>query len=108
MEDIDHSRTKANHPQTNGNCERFHKTLQDECYSLLFSKKFYCSLEELQVDLDPWLEKYNRESPHSGRYCYGKTPWQTFQQNRPLALEKDLSLKGGRSDNTILQHSTVS
>ena len=74
VEDIDHSRTKANHLQTNGICERFHKTLQDECYSLLFRKKLYHSLEELQVDLDAWLEKYNRERPHSGRYCYGKTP----------------------------------
>ena len=52
VEDIDHSRTKANHPQTNGICERFHKTLQDDCYSLIFRKKLYRTLEELQVDLD--------------------------------------------------------
>ncbi|MDE2938884.1 MAG: IS481 family transposase [Chloroflexota bacterium] len=107
VEDIDHSRTKANHPQTNGICERFHKTLQDECYSLLFRKKLYYSLEELQVDLDAWLEKYNRERPHSGRYCYGKTPWETFQQSRYLALGKDLSPGGDQSDNTTLQLSAV-
>ena len=107
VEDIDHSRTKANHPQTNGICERFHKTLQDECYSLLFRKKLYRSLEELQVDLDAWLEEYNRERPHSGRYCYGKTPWETFQQSRHLALEKDLSRGGDQSDNTTPQHSAV-
>lgn len=107
VEDIDHSRTKANHPQTNGICERFHKTLQDECYSLLFRKKLYYSLEELQVDLDAWLEKYNRERPHSGRYCYGKTPWETFQQSRYLALEKDLSRGGDQPDNTTLQLSAV-
>ena len=94
VEDIDHSRTKANHPQTNGICERFHKTLQDECYSLLFRKKLYRTLEELQVDLDVWLEKYNRERPHSGRYCYGNTSWETFRQSRHLALEKDIG-KGG-------------
>ena len=107
VEDIDHSRTKANHPQTNGICERFHKTLQDECYSLLFRKKLYYNLEELQVDLDAWLEKYNRERPHSGRYCYGKTPWETFQQTRYLALEKDLSRGGDQPDNTTLQLSAV-
>ena len=84
VEGIDHSRTKANHPQTNGACERFHKTLQDECYSLLFRRKLYRSLEELQTDLDAWLEHYNRERPHSGRYCYGKTPWETFQATRLL------------------------
>ena len=43
------------HSQTNGICERFHKTLQDECYSLLFRKKLYYNLEELQVDLHAWL-----------------------------------------------------
>ncbi len=72
--------TKANHPQTNGICERFHKTLQDECYSLLFRKKLYRSLEDLQTDLDAWLESYNRERPHSGRYCYGKTPGKPSRQ----------------------------
>ena len=107
VEDIDHSRTKANHPQTNGICERFHNTLQDECYSLLFRKKLYRTLEELQVDLDAWLEKYNRARPHSGRYCYGKTPWETFQQSRYLALEKDLSRGGDQPDNTTLQHAII-
>ncbi len=100
IEDIDHSKTKANHPQTNGICERFHKTMQDECYSLLFRKKLYHSLEELQVDVDEWVRKYNEERPHSGRYCYGKTPWQTFLDSKRLALEKDLNRGGDRSDTT--------
>jgi transposase InsO family protein len=30
IEDIDHSKTKAKSLQTNGVCERFHKTIQDE------------------------------------------------------------------------------
>ena len=60
------------------------------------------------MDLDAWLEKYNNERPHSGRYCYGKTPWETFQQSRHLALEKDLSRGGDQSDNTTLQFSAVS
>jgi transposase InsO family protein len=95
-----HSKTKANHPQTNGICERFHKTMQDEYYSLLFRKKLYQSLEELQVDVDEWVRKYNEERPHSGRYCYGKTPWQTFLDSKHLALEKDLNRGGDRSDTT--------
>ena len=32
LNDIEHSRTKANHPQTNGICERFHKTILQEFY----------------------------------------------------------------------------
>ena len=108
VEDIDHSRTKANYPQTNGICERFHKTLQDECYSLLFGKKLYRSLEELQVDLDAWLQSYNREQPHSGRYCYWKTPWETFQHSKRLASANDLSRNGDQPGITIQQPVAVS
>ena len=78
VENIDHSRTKARHPQTNGICERFHRTIQEEFYATAFRKKLYHSLEELQADLDQWLDEYNRTRPHSGKYCYGKTPMQTF------------------------------
>ena len=107
-EDIDHSRTEANHPQTNGICDRFHKTLRDECYSLLFRKKLYRDLEELQVDLDAWLESYNRERPHLGRYCYGKTPWESFQASKHLALAKDLSRGADQPDTTTREHTAVS
>ena len=75
---------------------------------MLFRKKLCYSLEESQVELDAWLEKCNRERPHSGRYCYGKTPWETFQQSRYLALEKDLSRGGDQSDNTTLKLTAVS
>jgi transposase InsO family protein len=34
VEDIDHSRTKTKSPQTNGICERFHRTVLDEFYRL--------------------------------------------------------------------------
>ena len=100
-EDIDHSRTKANSPHANGICERFHKTIQDECYSLLFRKKLYRSLDELHVDVDEWIRSYNEQRPHSGRYCYGKTPWQTFLDNKCLAQQKNLSTGGGVSHSTI-------
>ena len=74
----------------------------------MFRKKLYRTLEELQMDLDAWLEKHNKESPHSGHYCYGKTPWETFQQSRHLALAKDLSRGGDQSHTTTLRYSTVS
>ncbi len=53
-------------PQTNGICERFHKTMQDECYNIIFRKKIYNSLEDLQIDVDHWLRSYNESRPHSG------------------------------------------
>ena len=88
VEDIDHTRTKARSPQTNGICERFHKTVLNEFYRIAFRKKLYHSIEELQQDLDAWLEEYNERRPHQGRWCYGKTPMQTFTDSVPLAKEK--------------------
>lgn len=90
MEDIDHSKTKANHPQTNGICERFHRTMKQEFYDIAFRKKIYASLEELQIDVDHWIAKYNETRPHSGKYCYGKTPMQTFRETKHLATEKTI------------------
>lgn len=90
IEDIDHTKTKAKSPQTNGICERFHQTIQNEFYATAFRKKLYSSIEELQADLDAWLLEYNKERPHSGRYCYGKTPMQTFQESKHLAKGKML------------------
>ena len=88
VENIDHSRTKAKSPQTNGICERFHRTLQEEFYSVAFRKKLYGSITELQADLDRWLEEFNRNRPHQGRWCFGKTPMQTFLDAKPIAEEK--------------------
>jgi transposase InsO family protein len=88
IEDIDHSKTKAYSPQTNGICERFHKTMKDEFYDITFRKKIYSSLEELQIDAERWLETYNEQRPHSGKYCYGKTPMQTFLSALHIAKQK--------------------
>jgi transposase InsO family protein len=91
VENIDHTRTKVKSPQTNGICERFHKTVLNEFYRIVFRKKIYPSLEELQADLEMWLKEYNEERPHQGRWCYGRTPMQTFLDTIPLAKEKLLA-----------------
>ena len=57
LNEIEHSRTKANHPQTNGICERFHKTILQEFYQVAFRRKIYQSIEELQHDLDGWMAR---------------------------------------------------
>ena len=88
IEGIDHSKTKTRSPQSNGICERFHRTIQEEFYAVAFRKKLYESLEILQQDLDEWLVRYNQERTHSGKYCYGKTPWETFETSKELAEKK--------------------
>jgi transposase InsO family protein len=91
VEDIDHTRTKARHPQTNGICERFHKTIQQEFYQTAFRKKIFTSLEQLQADLDAWTDHYNNERPHSGKMCCGRTPMQTFTESLEIAKNKMLN-----------------
>jgi transposase InsO family protein len=91
IEGIEHSKTQVRHPQTNGICERLYRTMQEEFYAVAFRKKLYDSVATLQQDLDFWMAYYNNERPHSGRYCYGKTPMQTFRESLNLAKEKMLS-----------------
>lgn len=88
VENIDHTKTKARHPQTNGICERFHRTMLDEFYRVAFRRKVYTGIAELQADVDDWLREYNEERTHTGKYCYGKTPLETFKQSVHLATEK--------------------
>lgn len=63
----------------------------DEFYRVAFRKKIYGSIEELQTDLDAWLEDYNLRRPHQGRWCFGKTPMQTFLDARPISEEKRMA-----------------
>jgi transposase InsO family protein len=89
--DIDHTKTKAKSPQTNGICERFHKTVLHEFYHVAFRKKIYKTVEELQEDLDGWLEEYNMHRPHQGKRCEGRTPYDTLMDGKAIAEEKRIA-----------------
>jgi transposase InsO family protein len=88
MNDIEHTRTKAASPQTNGICERFHKTILQEFYQVTFRKKIYGGIDELQSDLDGWIENYNHERTHQGKMCCGRTPMETFAGGKEIWQEK--------------------
>jgi len=75
----------------NGICERFHKTLLNEFYRVASRKKLYRTIEELQIDLDLWVRDYNEQRPHQGRWCFGKTPIQTFLDAIPMTKEKSIA-----------------
>ena len=91
INDIDHTKTKAMSPQTNGICERFHKTILNEFYQVAFRKKIYASLDELQKDLDEWLDYYNNSRTHQGKMCCGRTPMETLLDGKQVWAEKDLA-----------------
>ena len=91
INDIDHTKTKAMSPQTNGICERFHKTILQEFYQVTFRKKLYSSLEELQKDLDEWINYYNNERTHQGKMCNGRTPMETLLDGKSIWAEENLA-----------------
>lgn len=88
LNDIDHTKTKARSPQTNGICERFHKTILQEFYQVTFRKKLYSTLSDLQKDLDDWIEYYNYERTHQGKMCCGRTPIETLDDGKQYWVEK--------------------
>jgi len=91
LNEIEHTKTKVRSPQTNGICERFHKTILQEFYQLAFRRKIYHNLEEIQRDVDDWMSFYNQERTHQGKMCCGRTPMQTLLEDRYKWTEKCLA-----------------
>jgi len=91
INDIDHTKTKAMSPQTNGICERFHKTILNEFYQITFRIKLYTNTEDLQKDLDVWVDYYNDERTHQGKKCCGRTPKETLLDGKSIWAEKNLA-----------------
>jgi transposase InsO family protein len=85
---IEHTKTKVKSPQTNGICERFHKTILQEFYQVTFRKKLYESIDALQADLDEWIHWYNTERTHQGKMCCGRTPHETMMEGKDIWKEK--------------------
>lgn len=84
LNDIEHTKTKARHPQTNGCVERLNQIIQNEFYAVAFRKKLYTSLEEIQIDLDQFMKQYNEERTNQGKHCQGRTPMETFNAGYEL------------------------
>jgi transposase InsO family protein len=89
LNEIEHTKTKVKSPQTNGMCERLHQTILNEFYRVAFRKKIYAGLEDLQIDLDEYMRKYNEERTHQGKRCQGRTPMQTFLDGKQFFREKN-------------------
>ena len=85
LNDIDHTKTKAKHPQTNGIYERFNKTILEEFFSTAFRKKFTahwrncsmilmygCGSTTMNVHIKGSVARTERPWKPSRRIC----PWQ--------------------------------
>ena len=91
INDIDHTKTKAMSPQTNGICERFHRTILNEFYQITFRKKLYATIEDLQINLDEWINYYNNDRTHQAEMCCGRTPIETLLEGKLIWEEKNLA-----------------
>jgi transposase InsO family protein len=89
LNDIEHTKTKVRSPQTNGICERFHKTILQEFYQVIFRKKLFGDIDTLQAELDEWMHHYNNGRTHQGKMCCGcRTPMETLTGGKQIWQEK--------------------
>ncbi|MEM3434512.1 MAG: IS3 family transposase [Candidatus Methanomethyliaceae archaeon] len=59
--DISHSRSRPNHPQSNGKLQRFNGTLKEECIRV----SPLISLEQARELIAEYVQEYNTRRPHS-------------------------------------------
>ena len=77
---IEHRTTKVRSPKTNGFVERMNRTLLEECFRVKGRATWYETPQQLQEDLDLFLEFYNLERTHQGYRLKGRTPAQALKE----------------------------
>jgi len=82
---IKHRLTKVRHPWTNGSVERFQRTVLEEFYQVTFRKKIYESLDELNDDLNKYIDHYNYKRTHQGKRTNGRVPAELYLLNKQFA-----------------------
>ena len=102
LNDIEHSRTKAFHPQTNGCTERLNQIIQEEFYAVAFRKTLYGSIEQIQTDLDAYMKYYNEKRTNQGKRCLGRTPKQTWDDG--YELYKKYVIEKSEVTNEVVVH----
>ena len=78
-------------PTNEWNLRALPQNVLNEFYRVAFRKKVYRAIDELQGDLESWIKEYNEVRPHQGRWCFGKTPMQTFLDAMPMTREKTIA-----------------
>ncbi len=76
----------AGRPQSNGCVEGVQKTILDECWRPSFARSLVPKYTGLQRDLADYLELFNYERVHDGRYTKGRTPAELVYGARKMRL----------------------
>ncbi len=92
MEGIEYRATQVHRPQSNGFIERWHQTLLDEHFRIKERTTSYELVEQMQTDLDSYLEHYNTQRPHQGRMLERQTPYSMFKKSLKL-IPKEVRTK---------------
>ena len=98
VEGIEHRTTRVRSPRTNGFVERMNRTLLDECFRVQGRTTWYIEPEEIQRDLDRFLEYYNLRRSHQGYRLQGRTPAQALRE--ALGIEELPTMVGASSAET--------
>jgi transposase InsO family protein len=98
MEGIEHRTTRVRSLRTNGFVERMNRTLLDECFRVAGRQTWYIEPDEIQRDLDVFLEEYNLRRTHQGYRLKGRTPAQALCE--ALGIEELPTMLGISADET--------
>lgn len=93
VEDVEHRTTKVRSPRTNGFVERMNRTLLDECFRVAGRQTWYVGIDEIQRDLDLFMEHYNLARSHQGYRLKGRTPAQALREALGLAELPSLAFR---------------
>ena len=61
-------------PKPTGSVERVQETILDECWKPAFARYLIPKYTGLRLDLDRYLDYYNTDRAHTGRWTRGRTP----------------------------------
>lgn len=78
------TRIHPGRPTSNGSVERVQRTILEECWRPSFARSLVPKIGGLERDLEHYLDYYNAERAHTGRYTRGRTPWQTLTGARKM------------------------
>jgi hypothetical protein len=90
IEDIDHTRTKARSRRPTEFASAFIRPCSMNSIASPSASGSTRRSNSLQGDLDAWMTEYNQARSHQGRWCFGKSPMQTFLDTLPIAKEKSI------------------
>lgn len=61
---------------------------------MVFRKKLYTSIEEMQKDLDDYMRHYNMDRTNHGKRCQSRTPYETFVEGKKIYQQ--MVFEGGK------------